>query len=188
MIVLKKILFYWSVLKSVPKIIIQSFDKSKKLIKTQDFSFFTPAGWNVKEGQNYTIATSNSLSSNTQFSIFWYNYVFDHYDALQNFISTIKKNHKELIVFDFVIAKEIEYDEFIGIPAITLEMKYISEIFYLDNISKTYIIHTEQRTYVVTKYLSEKQTEIELSEFKEIEQSFEFHEKFNPWSLDIFLN
>ena len=185
---MKTILFYWSILKSIPKIIFRSFDKSKKLVKREDFSFFTPEGWNVNEGNNYIIASSNSLSSNTQFSIFWYNYVFDHYEAIESFITVIKKNHKELVVFDFVIAKEIEYDEFIGIPAISLEMKYISEAFYLDNISKIYIIHTEQRTYVVTKYLSEKQTEKELEEFKEIEQSFEFHEKFNPWNLDIFLN
>lgn len=183
-----RFIFYWDILISVPKVIIQSFDKSKKLVTREDFSFFTPERWNVKEGKNYIIASSNSLSSNTQFSIFWYNYVFDHYDALQSFISTIKKHHKEILIFDFVIAKEVAYDEFIGIPAITLEMKYISEAFYLDSISKTYIIHTEQRTYVVTKYLSEKQTEKELKEFKEIEQSFEFHEKFNPWNLEIFLN
>lgn len=185
---MKRFLFYWSIFISILKIIIRSFDKSKKLVKRDDFSFFTPEGWNVKEGQNYIFASNSSLSSNTQFFVFWYNYVFDHYEALESFIAIIKKNHKELLLFDFVIAKEIEHDEFIGIPAISLEMKYISEAFYLDNISKTYIIHTNQRTYVITKYLSEQKTEKELSEFKEIEQSFEFHEKFNPWNLDIFLN
>ena len=184
----KKLLFYFELITSIPKLVIQSFDKTKSLVKMDDFSFFTPEGWKIKKGNNFVITSSNSFSSNAQFSIYWYPFVFDHYDAVQNFIDTIKKQHKELHIVDFIIPKEIEYGNFMEIPAIFLEMKFISETWYIDNIAKIYIIHTDQRTYVITKYQSEVPKPKEIKELKEIEESFEFHEKFNPWNLEISLN